>query len=55
MDILNLARIVENQNVSGWKGIEGDWDTMISNIEYKYQVRSQITKSFILGNNKNNE
>jgi spore germination protein KC len=55
MDILNLARIVENQNVSGWKGIEGDWDTLISNIEYKYQVRSQITKSFILGNNKNNE
>ncbi len=55
MDILNLARIVENQNVSGWKGIEGDWDTMISNIEYQYQVRSQITKSFILGNNKNNK
>lgn len=54
MDILNLARIVENQNVSGWKGIEGSWDELITNIEYKYQIRSQITKSFILGNNKNN-
>ncbi len=55
MDILNLARIVENQNVRGWKGIEGNWDQLITNIEYKYQVRSQITKSFILGNNKNND
>ena len=54
-DILNLARIVENQNVSGWKGIEGEWKQQISNIEYKYQVRSQIKKTFILGNNKNNE
>ena len=53
MDILNLARMVENQNVSGWSGIEGNWDEMITNIEYKYQIRSQITKSFILGNNKN--
>lgn len=55
MDILNLARIVENQNVRGWKGIEGSWDQLITNIEYRYQVRSQITKSFILGNNKNND
>jgi spore germination protein KC len=54
MDILNLARIVENQNVSGWKGIEGSWDQMLTNIEYRYQIRSQITKSFILGNNLNN-
>jgi spore germination protein KC len=55
MDILNLARIVENQNVGGWKGIEGNWRQMITNIDYKYQIRSQITKSFILGNNKNNQ
>ncbi len=55
MDILNLARIVENQNVKGWKGVEKDWDQLITNIEYRYLVRSQITKSFILGNNKNND
>ncbi len=54
MDILNMARIVENQNVREWKGIEGSWDELIRNIEYQYQIRSQITKSFILGNNKNN-
>ena len=52
MDILNLARLVENQNVGDWKRIEGTWDEMITGIEYRYQIRSQITKSFILGNNR---
>ena len=54
MDILNMARIVENQNVKEWKGLEESWDELVTNIEYQYQIRSQITKSFILGNNKNN-
>lgn len=48
-DILNLARIVENQNVKDWGNIEGSWKDKISSIEYQYEVRSQITKSFILG------
>jgi spore germination protein KC len=52
MDILNLARLVENQNVGDWKRIEGTWSEKITSIEYRYQVRSQITKSFILGNNR---
>jgi len=50
LDILNLARLVENQNVSDWSTIEGDWNNRIGGIQFKYQVRSQITKSFILGN-----
>lgn len=52
IDILNLARMVENQNVGGWDRIEGTWNEMIASIEYRYQIRSQITKSFILGTNK---
>ncbi|MDF2942047.1 MAG: hypothetical protein K0S01_905 [Herbinix sp.] len=52
LDILHLARLVENQNFGDWKGIEGDWDNQISNIKYVYELRSQITKSFILGNER---
>jgi len=52
LDILHLARLVENQNFANWKGIEGDWDNQIAEIKYKYELRSQITKSFILGNER---
>jgi spore germination protein KC len=52
LDILHLARLVENQNLADWKGIEGDWDNKISSIKYEYDLRSQITKSFILGNER---
>ncbi len=50
LDILRLARKVENQNVSEWSSIKGNWGNMISDIQYDYQIRSKITKSFILGN-----
>jgi spore germination protein KC len=52
LDILQLARLVENQNFADWKGIEGDWDNKIASIQYDYVLRSQITKSFILGNER---
>ncbi|MDF2485646.1 MAG: hypothetical protein K0R46_1814 [Herbinix sp.] len=52
IDILNLARLVENQNISQWQAVEGEWEELLADIKYKYQVRSQITKSFILGNEK---
>ena len=52
MDILHLARLVENQNVREWKDVAGNWNEMIPDIQYKYEVRSQITKSFILGNER---
>ncbi len=49
LDILDLARLVEKQNVSKWSNLKDNWASTIPNIEYKYEVNSQITKSFILG------
>lgn len=49
LDILRLARLVENQNVSKWNDIRDNWSNMISEVRYEYQIRSKITKSFILG------
>ncbi|MDD3174513.1 MAG: Ger(x)C family spore germination protein [Herbinix sp.] len=49
LDILNLARLVEYQNYSQWSTIEGDWSEMISKINYEYEIKSKISKSFILG------
>lgn len=51
-DILSIARLVENQNQVEWKEIENNWKEEIPNINYVYEVRSQITKSFILGSEK---
>lgn len=49
LDILNLARVVENQNVSGWKNIENSWPELISEIEYNYEIKSKVSKAFLLG------
>ncbi len=49
LDILRLARLVENQNVSEWSVIMDQWSDMISKINFEYRIRSKITKSFILG------
>lgn len=49
LDILNLARLVENQNFSEWKNIENNWPDRISGILYEYEIKSRISKSFILG------
>lgn len=49
LDILNLARVVENQNISKWKSVEETWSTSISDINYEYELQSRISKSFILG------
>ncbi len=48
LDILRLARLVENQNVSKWSDIREHWSDMISEVRYDYRIRSKITKSFIL-------
>lgn len=49
LDILNLARVVENQNVSAWRSIEKDWPTLISEISYEYEIKSKVSKAFMLG------
>ena len=49
LDILNLARLVENQNYTQWKSIENSWADEISKIKYQYKVQSRISKSFLLG------
>ena len=51
LDILQLARLVENQHVSGWKDIKKNWTKDIPNIRYEYDVKSKIVKSFLLGKN----
>ena len=50
LDILHLARLVENQNVSEWSSIRENWTNSVSDLQYQYIIRSKITKSFILGN-----
>jgi spore germination protein KC len=47
-DILQIARLVENQHRRDWKDIKEVWSSMISEIQYEFDVESQITKSFIL-------
>lgn len=49
LDILNLARMVENQNYTEWKNIKDNWNSSISSIQYEYNINSKISKSFILG------
>ncbi len=48
LDIFNLARLIENQNYSKWKNIKNDWSSRISTIKYVYDIKSRISKSFIL-------
>ena len=52
LDILHLARLVENQNFNDWKGMEGDWSEKISDIKYEFKLKSRITKSFLLGSER---
>ncbi len=49
LDILQIARLVENQHVAKWKELEQGWTKNVSDIEYEYVVQSKIAKSFILG------
>lgn len=48
-DILQIARLMQNQHTKKWSKFEDDWSSMVSEIQYEYDVKSQITKSFILG------
>lgn len=49
LDILQIARLVENEHVAEWKKLEQGWKESISDIEYEYVIQSKIAKSFILG------
>lgn len=48
-DILQIARLIENQHVKKWKDYEEDWDKLVSQVEYEYSINSKIAKTFILG------
>lgn len=50
LDILDMARLVENQHVKEWGNYEGNWKDYIKDIEYEVATNSKITKSFIIGN-----
>ena len=49
LDILNLARVVENQNVAGWKDIESSWSELLPYINYSFEIKSKVSKAFMLG------
>lgn len=51
LDILQIARFVENQNIKEWENIKKTWDTAISEIQYEFEFNSRISKSFLLGSN----
>ncbi len=53
LDILNLARLVENDNFNEWKDIKKNWSEEITKIDYEYELQSRISKTFILGNENN--
>ena len=51
-DILQISRLLQNQHMKKWNDLEDDWSSMISEINYEFDVKSQITKSFILSTGK---
>lgn len=53
LDILQIARLVENQHVNSWADYEEDWTENVSDIKYEIKVNSKIAKSFILGDKGN--
>lgn len=48
LDILQIARLVENQHLGKWQELKEGWKDTISEIEYEYTVNSKIAKSFLL-------
>jgi spore germination protein KC len=52
LDILQIARLVENEHVAQWKELEQGWTESVSDIQYEYVIQSKVAKSFILGEEK---
>lgn len=48
IDILNISRLVQNQHTNNWSDLEDDWSNRVSEIQYEFDVKSKITKSFSL-------
>ena len=51
-DILQVARLIENQHTDRWNEYKENWNELISEIQYEFVVNSKISKSFILGNER---
>jgi spore germination protein KC len=51
-DILQISRMLQNQDTINKNIMDGNWKYMVSNTEYTYEFTSKITKSFILGNER---
>lgn len=49
-DILQIARLVQNQNFNSWKDYKDNWYEKVADIQYEFEVKSKISKSFILSN-----
>lgn len=52
LDIMNIARLVENQHYKQWGELEKTWKDSIATVDYDIIINSKISKSFILGNEK---
>lgn len=52
LDILQIARLIENQHNKQWGKLKESWRDSISDIRYEYVINSKIAKSFILGNER---
>lgn len=49
-DILQIARLIQNQQTKRWNDYADNWNDTLPEIEYEYKVNSKIAKSFILKN-----
>lgn len=49
-DILQIGRLLENQQNKRWKSLKENWNERISEVQYDFEIKSKITKSFIMGN-----
>ncbi|HHU74063.1 MAG TPA: Ger(x)C family spore germination protein [Clostridiales bacterium] len=52
LDILQLARLVENQHHKKWKDFEENWPEYLYDVQYEFDVHSKVSKSFIMGNER---
>jgi spore germination protein KC len=48
LDIFRISRLVENEHEGEWEELKENWKESISEVEYEYDIRSKISKSFIL-------
>ena len=49
-DILQISRLIKTRYAKKWRDYEENWSDILAEIQYEYEIKSKISKSFILGN-----